>query len=52
MMTHENQDWRNLARLAAQEPDPDRLMELIRQLNDALEKEKKEGTRPDLPLRG
>jgi hypothetical protein len=44
MMTHENQDWQNLARLASQELDPDRLIELVRQLNSALEQKEE---RPD-----
>lgn len=47
MMT-ENQDWQNLARLASQELDPDRLIELVRQLNSALEKNE-EGPNPLLP---
>jgi|GEM_PF-4506464 len=48
MMTYENQDWQNLARLASQELDPDRLIELVRQLNSALEKQE-EGPDPLLP---
>jgi hypothetical protein len=48
MMTDENQDWQNLARLASQELDPDRLIELVRQLNSALEKNE-EGPDPLLP---
>jgi hypothetical protein len=48
MMTYENQDWQNLARLASQELDPDRLIELVRQLNTALEKNE-QGPSPLLP---
>jgi hypothetical protein len=35
-------DWQDLARLASQEKDPERLMELIRQLNSALENDGKD----------
>ena len=31
-------DWRILCELASKEQDPDRLMELIKRLNDALDK--------------
>lgn len=43
-------DWQDLARLASQERDPDRLMDLVRKLNSALENESKdEGRKPSLP---
>jgi hypothetical protein len=43
-------DWQNLARLASREQDPEKLMELIRQLNSALENEgKNEGIDPAVP---
>jgi hypothetical protein len=48
MTTPENQDWQNLARLASQELDPDRLIELVRRLNSALEKNEA-GPNPLLP---
>jgi hypothetical protein len=31
-------DWRVLCELVSKEQDPDRLMELVRRLNDALDK--------------
>ncbi len=37
-----DKDWQDLARLASQEKDPERLMELIRQLNSALENDRKD----------
>ncbi|MGA8432477.1 MAG: hypothetical protein WB729_21805 [Candidatus Sulfotelmatobacter sp.] len=50
---HEHQhqkDWQDLARLASQEKDPEKLMELIRQLNSALENNgKDEGTTSSVP---
>jgi hypothetical protein len=43
-------DWQDLARLASQEKDPEKLMELIRQLNSALENNgKDEGTTSSVP---
>jgi hypothetical protein len=37
-MSNQNQDWQDLARLASEEKDPERLMELVQQLNIALQK--------------
>jgi hypothetical protein len=36
-MNNESQDWQSLARLASEEQDPEKLIELVRQLNIALE---------------
>jgi hypothetical protein len=36
-MSTENQDWQLLAQQASEEQDPERLMELVRQLNSALD---------------
>jgi hypothetical protein len=36
--TFEKLDWQDLARQASEEMDPERLLELVRRLNNALEK--------------
>jgi hypothetical protein len=36
-MNNVSQNWQSLARLASEEQDPEKLMELVRQLNIALE---------------
>ena len=51
MMTNENQDcekqdWQELARQASQETDPERLIELVRQLNSVLGKAAEERRGP------
>jgi len=33
---HEDMDWRELCKAASEEQDPRRLLELLRELNDAL----------------
>ena len=37
MFNSPHTDWRDLARAASEEMDPDRLMELVEQLNQALD---------------
>ncbi|HEY6769245.1 MAG TPA: hypothetical protein VI386_31255 [Candidatus Sulfotelmatobacter sp.] len=38
--TNKNSDWQDLAQRASEETDPKKLMDLVRQLNEALEKAK------------
>jgi hypothetical protein len=47
-MSNQDQDWQDLARLASEEKDPERLMELVKKLNIALQK-KHEPFRSSIP---
>jgi hypothetical protein len=50
MTNHDEQDWRRLCELAANETDPRRLRALVEQLSKALEsRSKKFGSDPDNP---
>jgi hypothetical protein len=50
MTTNDEQDWRKLCELAANETDPRRLRSLVEQLSKALEaRTKKLGSDPDNP---
>jgi hypothetical protein len=46
-MSTENQDWQLLAQQASEEQDPERLMELVRQLNSALDNANTRSSTPD-----
>lgn len=46
MYTLVAKDWRELSKAASQEPDPKKFMELIEQLNEALEQEYGDFERP------
>lgn len=37
MLKSPKRDWKTLAQLAATEPDPQKLLELVNELNDVLE---------------
>jgi hypothetical protein len=45
-MTPQPSDWRNLAERASQEVDPDKLIALVTELNQGLEREENRRKRP------
>lgn len=46
----ESKDWRELSEAASREQDPQKLMELIRALNEALERREREQRNPTQSL--
>ena len=48
----ESKDWRELSEAASREQDPQKLMDLIRALNKALERREREQNNPTQDSRG